>query len=224
MGIALDAVDAVDAVGDDRPALAAARAEPLPPSPLRGDPAMVGLPTVIAGAVGLGLTTIGFVPAGAALAAVPVILAATGVGLLLSTIWAAALGQNVVATLYAVFMGFYLSYAALQLGLAHGWYAIPADQAPTAVAVYVICWLVTIAMLTLATLRLPVVFTVLLGLVDLALVLLLVAVQTGSGDFQRLAGGVVFLFVAVAVYLYFHVMSLAFGGPGLPLGMPLVRP
>jgi uncharacterized protein len=39
-------------------------------------------------------------------------------GLLISTIWAAMLGQNVVATLYAVFLGFYASYVALQLGIA----------------------------------------------------------------------------------------------------------
>lgn len=50
-------------------------AAPPLPEPLRGDPAMIALPTVIAGAVGLFLTTIGFVPASAGLAAIPVILA-----------------------------------------------------------------------------------------------------------------------------------------------------
>jgi hypothetical protein len=85
---------------------ATAPAGPPLPEPLRGDPAMIALPTVIAGAVGLFLTTIGFVPASAGLAAIPVILAATVLGLLISTIWAAMLGQNVVATLYAVFLGF----------------------------------------------------------------------------------------------------------------------
>ena len=103
-------------------------AAPPLPEPLRGDPAMIALPTVIAGAVGLFLTTIGFVPASAGLAAIPVILAATVLGLLISTIWAAMLGQNVVATLYAVFLGFYASYVALQLGIANNWYKIPTDQ------------------------------------------------------------------------------------------------
>src|SRR6516165_11181824 len=70
-------------------------ATPPLPEPLRGDPAMIALPTVIAGAVGLFLTTIGFVPASAGLAAIPVILAATVLGLLIGTVWAAALGQNV---------------------------------------------------------------------------------------------------------------------------------
>jgi len=193
------------------------------PHPLRGDPAMIAIPTVIAGAIGLGLTTIGFVPAPAGLAAIPVILAATCVGLLLGTIWAAALGQNIVATLYAVFLGFYSSYVLLQLGLVHNWYNIPASQVATTVAVYLLCWLITIVVLTLATLRLPVVFTILLSLVDVALALLLVSTYTGSALAQVVAGVIIFGFIAVAIYIYFHVVSLAFGGKGLPLGRPLLQ-
>lgn len=191
------------------------------PSVPAADPAMVAIPTVIAGAVGLFLTTAGFVPPAAGLAAIPVILAATCLGLLIGTIWAAALGQNVVATLDAVFLGFYFSYAALQLGLAHDWYKIPADQVGNTVAVYLICWIVVIVMLTLATLKLPVAFTILLGLVDVALALLLVNLYWPSSIIQMGASALIFAFVALGIYLYFHVMSVAFGGRGLPLGRPL---
>jgi uncharacterized protein len=192
----------------------------VPPTP-GADPAMVAIPTVIAGAVGLFLTIVGFVPASAGLAAIPVILAATCLGLLIGTIWAAALGQNVVATLYAVFLGFYLSYAIMQLGLAHDWYKIAADQVATTVAVFLICWIVVIVMLTAATLKLPAAFTVLLGLVDAALAILLVNLFWPSFLLQMLASGFIFAFVAPGIYLYFHVMSVAFGGRGLPLGRPL---
>jgi hypothetical protein len=65
----------------EEPTMTAPASPPLP-EPLRGDPAMIALPTVIAGAVGLFLTTVGFVPASAGLAAIPVILAATVLGLL----------------------------------------------------------------------------------------------------------------------------------------------
>jgi succinate-acetate transporter protein len=191
-----------------------------PPAP-PADPAMVAIPTVIAGAVGLFLTTVGFVPPSAGLAAIPVILAATCLGLLIGTIWAAALGQNIVATLYAIFLGFYFSYAALQLGLAHDWYKIPADQVGNTVAVYLICWIVVIVMLTFATLKLPIAFTVLLGIVDIALALLLANLYAPSSTLQMGASAFVFAFVAVGIYLYFHVMSVAFGGRGLPLGRPL---
>jgi uncharacterized protein len=185
------------------------------------DPAMVAIPTVIAGAVGLFLTTVGFVPPSAALAAIPVILAATCLGLLIGTIWAAALGQNIVATLYAVFLGFYLSYAVLQLGLANDWYKIAANEVTTTVAVFLICWIVVIVMLTAATLKLPVAFTVLLGLVDVALAILLGNLYWPSFSLQMLASVLIFAFVALGIYLYFHVMSVAFGGKGLPLGRPL---
>jgi succinate-acetate transporter protein len=183
---------------------------------------MVAIPTVIAGAVGLFLTTSGFVTASAALAALPVILAATCLGLLIGTIWAAALGQNIVATLYAVFLGFYLSYGVMQLGLAHDWFHIAPSDAGQVVQVYLICWIFVIVMLTLATLPLPWTFTLLLALVDGALALLLVSVMTGSTLARLGAAGGVGAFTLVAVYLYFHVMSVAFGGRGLPLGRPLV--
>jgi uncharacterized protein len=132
------------------------------------------------------------------------------------------LGQNIVATLYAVFLGFYASYVALQLGIANNWYKIPADQIGNTVAVYLICWLVAIVMLTVATLRLPVAFTILLGLVDVALGILLLTIYVPSSYLQLVASMAVLAFVAEGIYLYFHVMSLAFGGKGLPLGRPLV--
>jgi len=53
--------------------------------------------------------------------------------------------------------------------------------------------------------------------------LLLASIYTGSNNIQKLAGAVIFAFVVVGIYLYFHVMSLAFGAKGLPLGRPLVQ-
>lgn len=202
------------------------QSDPGPPiataNPLAGQPGMVGIPTVIAGAVGLGLVNVGYVPAAAAGAALPTIATATAVGLLITTIWAAALGQNVSASLFAVFFGFYGSYVALALGLAHNWYAIPTDQAGATTAVWLICWLVTIALLTVVTLKLPWSFTLLLGLVDVALVLLLAGTLTGTAAFTLAGGIVVFAFIAVAIYLYLDLVSTETGGTGLPLGRALL--
>ena len=189
--------------------------------PLTGDPAMIGIPNVIAGATGLGLVTIGAFPAAAAGAALPILLSATSVGMLIATIWAAALGQNVTATLYGTILGFYISYVALGIGLRHGWYGIPAADTSAAIEVYLICWLVAIGALTLMTLRLPSSFTLLFGLVDVALILLLIGTDNGSAAVSKAGGWVVLAFVAEAVYLYFHVMLLATGGRGLPMGRPL---
>jgi hypothetical protein len=38
-----------------------------------------------------------------------------------------------------------------------------------------------------------------------------------------LASAFVLGFVALGIYLYFHVMSVAFGGKGLPLGRPIAN-
>ena len=183
---------------------------------------MVGIPNVIAGATGLGLVTIGVFPAAAAGAALPILLSATSEGMLIATIWAAALGPNITATLYGTILGFYISYVALGLELRHGWYAIPAANVTSAVEIYLICWLVAIGALTIATVRMPWSFTLLFGLVDVALVILLIGSYNGSAGTTKAGGWVVMAFVAEAIYLYFHVMSLATGGKGLPLGRPLL--
>lgn len=193
------------------------------PSPLGGDPALIGVPTFIVGSIALGLMLVGYVPASAAAAPIAIILAATGLGQVIAAIWAAALGQNAVASIFGIFAGFWLSYAALVLGLTHNWYGVAAADASKASALFLVSWLVTIVMLTLATPRLPAAFTLLFALIDAALLVVLLATVSASSSLQTLGGYLVFAFVVVGVYLYFHVASLATGGKGLPLGRPLIR-
>jgi hypothetical protein len=195
---------------------------PPPTSPLLGNPGIVGIPTVCAGALALGLIDIGYLPATAAGAALPIMIMATAIGLLLTTIWAAALGQNASASLFAVFFGFYGSYAAFVLGLYHGWFAIAPHEFTRATEAWLICWFVVIMMMTLTTMRLPWSFTLLLGLVDLALVLLYEGTASGSTTWTRAGGVVVFMFIAVAMYLFVDVMSSETGGKRLPLGRPII--
>lgn len=216
------AISEKDAAGT---AAAAAHVEPQPkagPGPLDGDPALIGVPTFIVGSIALGLTLIGYVPADAAGAPIAIILAATGIGQLIAAVWAAALGQNAVAAIFGIFTGFWLSYAVLVLGLIHNWFGVTAATAPRAQALFLISWLVTVVLLTLSTLRLPSAFTVLFVLIDAALALVLLATLNGSSRLQVAGGYTVFAFVAVGVYLFSNVASLATGGRGLPLGRPVV--
>jgi len=81
-----------------------------------GDPSILGLPSFVVGAVALSLATVGYVPPAAVGAALPIILGATGLGLLITTVWCAYLGQSFVACVFGVFTGFWFSYAALVLG------------------------------------------------------------------------------------------------------------
>jgi uncharacterized protein len=190
-----------------------------------GNPAALGLPCFIAGSVALGLALIGVVPLTALGAAVPIILAATSLGLFLATIWAAAVGQTAVASVFGIFGGFWLSYAVLSLGLNHNWFGIPLTSVRSTFELFLISWLIVMAMLTLATLRLPMAFTLVFALVCAALLLLFLgfnSIPTSRGLLQA-AGWVVMVFAAVGVYLYYDCVTQATGGKALPLGKPTLH-
>ena len=108
---------------------------------MAGDPSIWGLASFIAGSVALGLGLVGVVPFGVLGAPLAIILAATALGLLMSTIWAAAVGQSAVAAVFGIFGTFWLSYAVLVLGLDHNWFAIPVLAALATVKLFLLTWL-----------------------------------------------------------------------------------
>ncbi|HEX5404913.1 MAG TPA: GPR1/FUN34/YaaH family transporter [Pseudonocardiaceae bacterium] len=197
-----------------------AAAEPPPPT---GDPLLVGLPCFIVGSIALGLVLVGYVSATAVGASLPIILAATGFGLAIAAVWSAALNQSAVASVFAIFAGFWWSYAVLVLGLSHNWFAIGAADAVHTQGLFLICWLSVIVMLTLATMRLPSAFTLLFALIDVALALVLIGTLQGSASVLKIGGIVVFAFAVVGIYLFFGSAAAATGGRALPLGPPVLR-
>jgi uncharacterized protein len=207
---------ATGTLGTEEPAAAVS-------GPLVGDPMALGLPCFIAGSVSLGLALVGVVPATAIGAALPIILTATSIGLFLATIWSASLGQSAVASVFGIFAGFWLSYAVLVVGLTHNWFGIAATSVQAAQELFLVAWLVVMVMLTLATLRLPLAYTAVFVLVDLALLLVFLGVNETSTGLLKAAGYVVLVFAAVGVYLYASTASVATGGRPYPLGRPTVR-
>lgn len=191
--------------------------------PLAGDPMALGLPVFIVGSLALGLTLVGMVPAAAAGAPLAIILAATAVGLFVATIWSAMVGQSAVASVFGTFGGFWLSYAVLVLGLTHNWFGITANAVASTQELFLTAWLIIIVVLTLSTLRLPVAYTALLGLVDLALLFVLLSVTQASTGLAKTGGVVVLAFAAVGMYLFYGTASVATGGRAVPLGKPLLR-
>lgn len=193
------------------------------PAAMAGDPSILGLPIFVVGSIALGLALVGYVSPAAGASALPIILAATGLGLIVSAVWAAALGQTLVACIFGLFSGFWWSYAVLVLGLNHNWFAIPAGEVTHSVALFQISWAVVMAALTIATLRLPVAFTAVIALVVLALVLLIIGTLNADETFTKAAGYVTFAFAALGTYLFLSAASAATGGSAYPLGKPLVR-
>jgi succinate-acetate transporter protein len=188
-----------------------------------GDPGIIGLPIFAAGSVCLGMALVGYVPAAAVGAVLPIVLAATGVGLMIATLWSLALGQTMVAGVYGIFAGFWLSYAMLLLGVLHSWFLVPAKDVPHAEALFLITWAIVMAALTIASLRLPLAFTAIFGLVVLALVLLVPATLNVSSGLTHAAGVVVLVFAAMGLYLFLGTASTALGGPAYPLGRSLIK-
>jgi succinate-acetate transporter protein len=180
------------------------------PSPFyAGNPAAVGVPVFVAGSVALALVLIGYVPASAVGASIPIIGTATGIGL--------------VASIFGIFAGFWLSYAALVLGLLHNWFAITADAAVHTQGLFLITWLVIIVLLTLGTLRLPLAFTVLFVLIDATLAVVLAATINADSDLSKVGGVLTFAFAAVGAYIYLGVTGPATGGRAVPLGRPVIN-
>jgi uncharacterized protein len=143
------------------------------------------VPTFLAGSIALGLVLTGFVPAAAGGASIPIIMTATGIGQLVAAVWAASLAQNAVASIFGIFTGFWLSYAALVLGLTHNWFGIlPADAQKTQ-ELFLPTWLIVIVLLTLASLRLPLAFTVLFVLIDHALLFVYMGTSQSSAKHTK---------------------------------------
>jgi len=172
--------------------------ESAPTGPLTGDPTGLGLACFIMGAVTLGLALAGVVPARALGAPLAIILGATSVGLIITTVWAAALGQSAVATVFGIFAAFWLSYFLLVTALIRNWFAILAADVTATLELFLITWLVVVVMLTLATLRLPVSFTVVFVLLGLITTAAGSALFRNQETLTRISGGLVLL---MACYL-----------------------
>jgi succinate-acetate transporter protein len=186
-----------------------------------GDPQVLGWIAFVAGSVCLGLQLVGYVPQGLLGAPLPIIFAATGLGLFVSAVWAAYLGQTFVAGAFGLFAGFWLSYSALVLGLQHNWFLIPAESVTNTAVAFLIAWAVAISILTVATLRLPALYTIEVALIDAALIILAVANNSGSTGMTKVGGVVVFSFAALGAYIWLSVADQSLGGPGYPVGRPL---
>jgi succinate-acetate transporter protein len=183
---------------------------------------MVAFPSFVVGAVTLGMGLIGVVPTTAVGASMPIVIAAAA-GMFLATIWAARIGQNASAGISSVVGSFFLSYALLVLGLTHNWYGIAPTEVVGAQKVFVISWIVIVTMLVLAALRLPTVFLLLFGLVDVSLLLNLLGIIQNSANLDKAAGWALMAVSAIVVYLFFGAVSQATGGKELPLGRPILH-
>ena len=191
-----------------------------------GDPQMLGLPIFVVGSIALGFAEVGVVsPAGLG-TIIPIISLATGLGLLLSTLWAIFLGQSIVAAIFGIFAGFWISLAFFLLGVFHNWFAIPTADVVHAEELFFISWGIIIFFLLIPMLRLPAVYPLITIFILVALVLVILGLETpgSASTYDHLAGIAVFIFAGLGGVAFLHVGSVAMGGPASPpLGPPLLK-
>jgi succinate-acetate transporter protein len=196
----------------------------------QGDPQLVAAPVFTIGSIALAFQLTEYIPGGNAVGLgtpLAIILGCTGLFLLVSTIWAAGVGQSFVACFAGTFGGFWISYGILVLALQHDWFKIPLIDIQRTVAAFSIAFAAFFFFLMLASLRLPFIYPAIFGLVVLALCLVAAAyLRTPiSTDTLKVAGYVVFVFAGLGMSLSWTVMNLSLGGPAFPpLGPVVIKP
>jgi len=209
-------------LGDERiPEAPPAPAEEMSAVAPAGDPVPLGLLVFALGSTVLGISLLGYVPlAVQGNTIMPIVFAATGLGLLVTTVWAAALGQTFVATVLGAFACFWISYAALVLGLTHNWYGIPPTAIVHTIGQFLIAWDIVIFMLFLVSLRIPLLFSLILGAGVVGVTFITIGVLASSTGAQRVGGVFVLLFGALGYYGYLGTAIVSVGGKPLPFGKP----
>lgn len=189
-----------------------------------GDPLIIGLPIFSVGSLALGMALMGFVPAGALGAVVPIIVFGTGLYLLVGTIWAAVLAQSIVVAIFGTFSGFWLSLGALLVGLQHNWYGITTAQVTASEELYFIAWGCLFTFLLIPCLRLPAIYPAIIALVVAALALAAASLETGVAELLTVAGYIILTFAFLGFCAFVNVGLTAMNAkkPFPPLGKPLI--
>ena len=170
---------------------------------------------------------------------IPIILGATGLFLFLASFWAAAIGASWVAGFFALYGGFWTSYALLVLGSNNGWFAFGGVGAvggetdaffgnlKHTVAAFAISWAAIFFMLAFSSFRLPLIFALTNAMVVVNLCLVATAWLTGEVADEGIlnaAGIIAWIFAALGGWVFMSAADVALGGKGLPLGPVLRKP
>lgn len=187
--------------------------EVAPVADVRNDGAAIGMPLLAAGSAAFALAVSGFAPVGAL---VPILVVAV-IGEIVAARWAFRDGHTGPARMFVAFAGFWLTYVVLILGLGGEWFGIAAEDSTMAIVLFMVTWLTAMLLITLAGLEMPLVHTLVLLAVDVALVLLLTGTLLGL-DVLFTAATVALLTSAV---LAAYACVATTGPPALRRALPL---
>ena len=208
-----------------------AAAAPLPAAEPVGNPALLGLMTFLPSGITLGLWLVGYLDTGALPGGmIPLVTFSAGLFLLISAIWAARLAANTVSAIFGVFSAFWLSFGFLLMALNNGWIknastggAITAAQVGNIQAAYLLSFLIVFVLLTVATLRLPLVFTFGFVFVVATFALVFIGVVAGNAGLFPIAGICTFIFCAIFGYILYDGIAQDLGAKPMTMGQPIVK-
>ncbi|TWP48823.1 hypothetical protein FKR81_26370 [Lentzea tibetensis] len=203
------------------------------PTSLSANPALLGYPAFAIGALSLALFLTGFnqttIPSTLA-GGLPIMIVASGLLLIVASIWAIKRNDGVQAAIFGLFGAFWLSFTVLIVGLLDNWFGkLPEPAQRGANANFLLVWFVLMLAMTFATLRLPKAITLLFVLVDFSLITLFSAVSIArpgaGGDPFILHPGIAALFIMpfLGLYLFMSATNAALGGKSFPMGKPFIK-
>lgn len=210
----------------------AATAAPAVPA---ANPVPLALITFLPSGITLGLWFVGYLdttalPGGM----IPILAFSAGLFLLLSTTWAAREHANAVAGVFGIFSAFWISFGVLLFLLQNGLVvnagatdpsqsALTTAQITNIQATYLLSFTIVFIIMTLATLRLPLAFTVGFVFVDITFVLAYLGVALGAANLFPIAGIATFLFCAVFAYIGYANFGQELGGRAMGMGNPIQK-
>lgn len=167
-----------------------------------GDPQVLGLPVFAVASLALGMGLMGM-PAGLGIVA-PLIILTTGLFQLVTTGWAILLGQTMVATIFGLFSGLWLTLGFVIIGTAHGWFGLPMGETAAAEQLIFICYASLFFFLIIPCLRLPLIYPV--------IVLLIVAtLALAAAGIDAIAGYIALTFSFLGFWTWLNVAQAAMG-------------
>lgn len=203
---------------------AADRAESAPAAPSPGNPALLGITGFLPGGITLGLWLVGYLPTSLPGGMIAAVTVSAGLFLLIACVWAARLEASTVSAVLGVYAAFWLSFGFMLMGLSNMWFGLTSpDQAPRVLAPYTLAWLLVFVFMTVATLRLPLAYTVGFVFVDITFALVLANLITDASVFATIGGVTTFAFCVVYAYILFDGLRQDLGAPALPMGAPILR-
>jgi succinate-acetate transporter protein len=187
-----------------------------------GDPTGGAVSLLAVVAILLGIQLTGAVPAASAGLFVPVLLLA-GTAMLLLGLQAVRKGDNIVGLFFSTFGPFVVAFGLLIIGLEHGWWGIPLADVPHAEGAFLLAWTIILTVWFFLSFVLPTIFTLLLTFVDIALWSLVIGIWNTSSGPQKVAGWMLFVTGAGALYFGAALWLRWVGFAELPIGRPLLH-